>query len=357
MESRLEVKIPLRIAHFFQGTLRKEEAASAFLAMAIEGVPMFRRHFFETILPDEAELFHEQQWIVTVEEERVDVRIESEDAVILIENKINPGAKQQGQLLRYYLIEKEHRPRKRIVAVFLAPHELGRDEVMRVVNDPEFDSTHDFARHVSWEELANYTPDPSDPLDNLISNGLDEIMEVIKEMREGKYPREGDRGAIRDIVDSAFMELGKRSTIRLRRWSGKDVEEIITAGTNVTMWLDAAFETYDEPPFAPIDLRDENGMIQITIRSQFKLAGRLKKSSDLSRWWKLNMLSSSFDVPGIGSYHLHKDGWFVHTKRLSGTENAIANALAETGEALLGALSEHLISAGFQLSHDGSSET
>jgi hypothetical protein len=58
MESRLEVQIPLRIAHFFQGTLHKEEAASAFLAMAIEGVPMFRRHFFEIILPDEFELFH-----------------------------------------------------------------------------------------------------------------------------------------------------------------------------------------------------------------------------------------------------------------------------------------------------------
>ncbi|MGO9312777.1 MAG: hypothetical protein ACLQDI_08575 [Syntrophobacteraceae bacterium] len=45
---------------------------------------MFRRHFFEIILPDEFELFHEQQWIVTVEEQRVDVRIESEDSVILI---------------------------------------------------------------------------------------------------------------------------------------------------------------------------------------------------------------------------------------------------------------------------------
>jgi hypothetical protein len=66
------------------------------------------------------------------------------------------------------------------------------------------------------------------------------------------------------------------------------------------MWLHAAFDVYDEPPFNPINLRDENGMIEITIRSQFKLAGKLKKSSDLSCWWKTNMLSSHFSVPGVG---------------------------------------------------------
>jgi hypothetical protein len=350
--------IALRIAYFFQGTLRKEEVASAFLAMAIEGVPRFRRHCFEVILADEFERFDAQQWTVSVEEERVDVRIESEDAVILIENKISSGAKQQGQLLRYYSREMKHRARKRIIAVFLAPREIGRDEVVRVMNASEFNSrTQDLVRHVSWEALADYVPDPSDLLDNLIRNGLDEIMKVIKDVRAGKYAREGDREVIRDIVDSAFMALRNRTTIRLRRWSGKDVEEIFTAGTNVTMWLHATFDVYDEPPFNPINLRDGNGMYQITIRSQFKLTGKLKKSSDLSRWWKTNMPSSYFDVPRVGVYHAQEDGWFIHTKCISGTKDTIADALAETGEALLGALSHRLISAGFSLARDGSSDT
>ncbi len=352
------VSMTLRIAHFFQRTLRKEEVASAFLAMVIEGAAKFRGHFFKIILPNEFELFQEQQWLVTVEEERVDVRTESEGAVILIENKISPGAKQQGQLLRYYLREKKLRPRKRIVTIFVAPREMGMDAVARVMNASEFKgSTHDVVRQVSWGELASYIPDPGDPLDALIRNGLDEIMKVTEEIRAGKYAREGDREVIREIVDSAFMELRKRSAIRLRRWSGRDVEDVFTDGTNVTMWLDAAFETDDEPPFAPIDLRDENGMIQITIRSQFKLAGRMKKSSHLSHWWKMNMLSSSFDVPGAGLYHPQEDGWFIHTKLISGTENDIDSALVETGEALLGALSRLLMSAGFQLSHDESPET
>lgn len=36
----------LRLNYLFEGMLKKEEAASAFLAMALQGVPSFRAHFF-----------------------------------------------------------------------------------------------------------------------------------------------------------------------------------------------------------------------------------------------------------------------------------------------------------------------
>ena len=44
----------IRLNYFFEGMLKREESASAFLAMALEGVPSFRRHFFAALpIPSE----------------------------------------------------------------------------------------------------------------------------------------------------------------------------------------------------------------------------------------------------------------------------------------------------------------
>ena len=307
------------------------------------------------VLPDEPSLSDERHWNVTVEEERVDVRIESENEIILLENKINSGAKQQGQLLRYYLQEMDRTPSKRIIAVFLAPRNIGKDEVESVSNAPEFISrANDLVVHVSWEDLASYSSDSSDPFETLLRDGLDEIIRVIKEARLVKYAREGSREIIRNIVDCAYNELNKSKNIKLRRWSGKDVEEIITSGTNVTIWLDAVFNSSDEPPFEPISLVDENGLIQIDVRSQFKLARHVRKSSDLWNWWAAKVIESSFRVPEIGIYQLRENGWFFHSRHIEGMKNHIVNNIVFTGKAVVNSLSRYLNSLGFCLNRDES---
>lgn len=52
---------------------------------------------------------------------------------MLIENKLQAGSKQQGQLLRYYETQVKHNPEQRVCAVYLAPGAgLGASEVRLV---------------------------------------------------------------------------------------------------------------------------------------------------------------------------------------------------------------------------------
>lgn len=340
----------MRLAHFFQGSLRREEVTSAFLAMALEGVPTFRRYFFQLVLPDEGVALAERPWNVEVEKDYMDVRMDGGDTIVVIENKVNPGAKQQGQLLRYYKKERTEKPGAWIIAIYVAPRQMGVDEVDLVRESSEFRADgNDRAEHLSWEELAGYVPSAGDCYETLVGEGLNEIRSLIHDAEREKYPPEGDRGVIRNIVDRALTLLQERTTVTLSRWSGRVIEEILTAGTNVTMWLDAVFDAEDEPPFRTINTRDNSGQICITIRSQFKLAGKVKKTSDLAGWWGTKMDTKVIEVPGIGPHRLREDGWFAHQGPVSGTQEWISLELAKTGEALLRALSDHLSSAGFEL--------
>ena len=340
----------LRFAHFFEGTLRREEVASAFLAMALEGVPSFRQYFFKLILPNEKEALTERDWRIAVEQDRVDVRMQSLDTVFLIENKVSAGAKQQGQLLRYNLEEKKRNLVPRIVAVCVAPGQIGLDEITRLTDSSEFnDSGSDLALHVSWDDIILYPSNTDQPSDCIIRDGLDEIQRVIKENQTVKYVREGDRGLIRDIADQAIILLGDRTTIPLRRWSGKDIEEILTVSTNVTVWLDLVFQIEEEPPFSPLNVSDKDGLFHLTVRSQFKLAGKIKKASALAQWWHQRLMTKTLDVPGVGEHHLEANGWYVHSRLLSGDKETIAALFAETGYAALDTLSSWLSADGFDI--------
>jgi hypothetical protein len=90
----------MRLRHFFENMVRREETASAFLATLLDYDPAFRTAFLRLILDDPA-VEETESWLVAVEEDRVDVTLESPSTVVLIEDKISAGAKQQEQLLRF----------------------------------------------------------------------------------------------------------------------------------------------------------------------------------------------------------------------------------------------------------------
>lgn len=341
----------MRIAHFFEGSLGREEVASALLAMALDSIPRFRRHFFQLVVPGEYASLSQRQWSIKVEVRQVDVRMESGDIIVLIENKVNAGAKQDNQLLRYYLQEKKHNPRARVILVYLAPGQIGKSEIVRVINSCEFQACmDDHVHHLSWETLAKYSPRAGDIRDKILRSGLDEIQRIIADARVQKYICEGDREIIQNIVKRAFSQLTEKTNVPLKPWSGRNFEQIFTAATNVTMWLDAAFEVEKEPPFTPIDLRDEHGLLRITIRSQLKLEGKVKKSSNLAKWWGQQIKAKFMEIPGVGIHQLQENGWLVHSKTISGSEESIEKAFVDTGAAVLGELSEKLSSVGFELS-------
>jgi hypothetical protein len=340
----------LRIAHFFEGSLGREEAASAFLAMALEGAPIFRRHFFKLVIPKEYISLSRKKWRVKVEVRQIDVRMEADDTIILIENKVNAGAKQENQLLRYYLQEKKHSPRARFILVYLAPGLIGKSEIDRVTNSCEFMACHDdHVHHLSWETLADYPIRSDDIRDEILKDGLYQVQRIIAEARVQKYICEGDREVVRNIVKRSFSQMIEQTNVRLKLWSGRDIEQIFTAATNVTLWLDAAFEVEKDPPFSPINLRDEQGLIQITIRSQIKLEGKVKKNSELAKWWKKQIESKFIDIPGVGAHRLQENGWLVHSQNISGSEESLERAFVKTGVIVLQALSQKLHLAGFDL--------
>jgi hypothetical protein len=341
----------LRIDHFFQGKLSKEEVASAFLAMALEGVPGFRRHFLNLIAPKEFVSLNRKKWEVRVEVRHVDVRMDAGEIVILIENKITAGAKQKNQLLRYYKQEKRHNPDARIIMVFLAPGSIGKGEVTLVENSQEFNArTEDLAHHLSWEDLAQYTKKEDDILDEFIYAGLKEICRLIDEARLEKYSCAGDRKIIRDIVKRALNSIAEKTGVKLGHWAGRENEQIYTNNTNVTMWLDTAFKSEESPPYAPINLCNEQGLMQISIRSQFKIEGKVKLNSNLGRFWRQQVKSGFMKIPGVGIHQLQENKWFVHTQPITGSEADIEKAIVITGIAVLDTLSRKLSSAGFNLS-------
>lgn len=347
--------LPIRLTHFFKGNLRREESTSALLAMALEGVPSFRRYFFDKLLGDEAISLSDREWVVEVEKDWVDVRMDADRVIVLIENKMNSSANRPAQLLEYYTQVRREHVGGRIIAVYLAPGEIGAQEVERVRNSqPYREHPNDKAEHLSWEKLLEYEPNSGDIRDTLVSSGLYEVQEIIKQGLV--YPPDGDRGIIRNLVTRASellpKELVKKGiSVNLRRWSGKDFEEILTVRTSVTIWIDTEFDVEDDPPFRP-NLRDKDGqMMRVRIRSQFRLPANIGKISRLAQWWSQNMASNGYNVPAVG-WHKQEEKqskWFVHTREITGTAESITEAVVEVAAAVIATLSDLLSSGGFKL--------
>jgi hypothetical protein len=326
----------MRLRHFFENMVRREEMASAFLATLLDYDPAFRMAFLRLILDDPVER-EADAWTVAVEDGRVDVTLESPTTFVLIEDKISSGAKQQDQLLRYYRGAVEAKPEKRIVAVYLAPGGMGAGEVEAVRRSAVFAQRQgDITRHLAWEEISRLVNGlPQDERGWFARSGMDEIERAIAQARQEKYPRLGDRGVVRDIADAAVTTLsGRCPDVRLGRWNARDVEVILTYGTPVTLWLHAGFEIDPVPPFAPVGLVRDDG-IHLDVISNFKLAGKVRRGSELDRRCKELVRIGVVDVPGVGRHELLPNKWFVHSAPAVGSAEELENVLADTGERVL----------------------
>jgi hypothetical protein len=329
----------MQLRHFFDGMLRKEEIASAFLATVLEHDASWRRAFLAFVFgADTADELAADPWSASVETDRIDVRLQSPRATVIIENKLNAGAKQRGQLLRYYRTEIGRRGDARVAAVYLAPGEIGRDEVLLVESCAERAARpSDVVRHVSWERLAEIAPPAAGAHDWFIRSGFEQILLAIARAREVKYELLGGRETIRAAVDHAHDLLAARvPDIRVGRFSSS-IEEIITYGTPVTMWLQAVFAAEEDPPYTPIDLVHD-GHLHVTVRTACKLAGKVKRSSELSARWKELVAAGHLEVPGLGSLALETNGWLAITSPVVAAPEELAAFMAEQGERLLAAL-------------------
>jgi hypothetical protein len=341
----------MKLDYFLRGTLRKEEVASAFLATAFESSQRFRTYFLELVAAVNAPELAAKWWTVKVEEAleqgRIDVTFEATGVRILVENKIREGAKQVDQLLRYYQAERarEAGDARRILAVYVAPRQLGRDEVERVKESIARElHPGDAAIHVPWEQLALFLSS-SDPVDAEIKAGLDLVVGVCGDARRAKYLRTDDRETVARLANTVLELLRARTNVPLSRWSGRDFEEVLTGKTNVTVWLDLVFKVQGEQELELWDGDD----LSLMIRAQFMLAGHVGKGTELGRWWSSEIATAGIDVPGVGRFESKPNRWLVYVERVRGSFDDVAHRASELGALLLKALEQRLARANHSL--------
>jgi hypothetical protein len=349
----------MRLYHFFRGTLRKEDVASAFLATALEGSEAFRHHFFGLMTVDDGERLGGIKPQVAVElplgERRADVILRADDTVVLIENKVNSGALQEDQLGDYYRrLRAQEAAAKRMLVVLVAPqgigthdYELANAEIERM--GPGRDSAH----IVTWEDLARFHPAPGNALDQTIETGMATVLEVVQAAKRDKYPRVLGRQRVAKVANLALVQLAKESSMpRLKRFGSRNVEEILTAGGAVTVWIDAEFAVDPTDEALPLEIPD-TGPFKVTLRTLCTLAGHVKGSAGIRQQWEDRVVRRGL-IAG-GHHHISQPrGWLLWRQETEGLEQDLAARMAEAGLALIRELRSRLGPEAFGPAGNGS---
>ena len=100
------------ISLFFKGKIKREEISSAFLATLLNNRSYFRDSFFDLLQITEAVDFKKLDWKVEVENNNVDINLNTTGWVVLIENKLRRGSKKKGQLSGYYEEQVKNNPKE-----------------------------------------------------------------------------------------------------------------------------------------------------------------------------------------------------------------------------------------------------
>jgi len=328
--------------HFFENMVRREETASAFLATLLEYDRPFRLALLRAVL-DAPAYEDSADWAVRVEDGQVDVTLETDSTRVLIENKLRAGAKQQGQLLRYYLAAVEAVPHKRLVAVYLAPGGMGLGEVELVERcEPRANRTSDVVAHLPWQDVAGIVEAlPASDHTWFARSGIREIEATIKRARQ-ELPAVGVRGEVRGVFDDAVRTLRQEVPgVRLGRWVARDSEWIQTEKSPVTVYLTATYDVEEVAPYEPIGVVQPDGL-RLLVRCQFRLSGRGKKVPHLRQRWSELEAQQTVVVPAVGSFDLRSGGWFTFESDTIAGREGMTRFIVDVGQGAI----EHLKSIG-----------
>ena len=343
----------LRLNHFFKGMLKREESASAFLAMALEGVPSFRRYFFAALpLPPELQdHLSTQQWTaVAVEKNSIDVYLTTSGHVVLIENKIQAGAKQSGQLLRYYRRERKQPHQLAVVAVYVAPGEMGSGEVKEVTRSDEFrkHQPNDHAVRLSWDALLSYELPHPDHDEELVVNGLAAIAEAIRDAAREVYVGEGERAKLRELFHEVERQaLGRVRSVPLRLWHASN-EYLETNHTTVSLHVKTRLDSVTRTS-PTVEGVFENGHFQLPMVAAFKKAARVKRNSPVGRWWQSQVNGESIPLASIGTFTKQGKDWFSYDFEVEGNNVQAAEQIVDMMERLVHAIRDMLKDEGLSL--------
>ena len=340
----------LKIGVFLEGMLGREEVASAFLAMALKGVPSFRQHFFESLqigAEQQANLSAQVWYEVAVEKDRTDVRLASPECVMLIENKVRAAAVKGGQFLQYYRHERDKPHERPIVAVYLAPGRAGNHEVAVVRNyieSPERQprQSNDCAVHLSWETLAKVYPPPNpDPEEMMVRHGLDAIMETIRKgLGPGPFEDVPQRHEVRMLLKSAkrlaLRQLSSEglASVRLGWWpAANEIVETNHTTVGVTVKTNLPLVSSRKPIITGVLM---DGQFHLPMVAAFRLTTGISKSSDLGMWWQDQTQKARVRIPGVGVFVQDRPGVFTHEFVAKGRETKAAKDIAKVIVGVIG---------------------
>ena len=328
---------------FFEGTMAREPISSAFLATLLDQCNEVRNYFFDRLadcVGQELAEFKKRQWTICVERYAVDIRLDSLDGewVILLENKLQRGSVQRGQLARYYLEQINREPARRVVAVLLAPGpKLGESEVEGVKSLDEFhERNRDFATRLSWATVSKLLESLSttDVDAQFISSGMSSINKVMEDLEKRRFPNVGGREYINDTAFAVHERLAQKCP-QIRIGRPFPLENSFTLSsweTNITLWLVLLFKAHTEPPYAPIDLFDGKKM-RLTLQAKLKLSEKGSRNHQLKQRWTELIASGAADA--CGRWYELEGKWLVLQQEFNERQQDLIIRLSEIGESAL----------------------
>jgi hypothetical protein len=331
---------------FFEGSIPREPVSSAFLATLLEQRSDVRSVFFDVVSScvgkDLAEVFKKKEWVVKVELNRVDIRLDATDEswVILLENKLQRGSMRKGQLAQYYHEQTTREPKPSILALYLAPGATaGESEVSAVRCSVSFRVRgRDFAARLSWNTidafLAQITTADTDG--RFIRSGMNSIMRVIEDAAKLKFPNVGGREEVYDIA-YRFRQGLHRSMPRMHfgpPWPAIDNFVLSSHKTNITLRFLICFDVSPSLPHVPVNLFDGEAMC-VTVKSMFRISAVARRTPLLNSRWHALASIGTVDLPRVGLFHLENNGWFVLKRRLKERPGTLVAKLTRMAEPLL----------------------
>jgi len=330
------------ISLFFKGKVKREEIASAFIATLLKNRSYFRSFFFDLLQIPEANDLKKLDWKVEVEKNCVDINLSSTGWIMLIENKLRRGSKKKDQLAGYYMEQIKPDPKEKIVVIYLSPRKgFGEEEVDAVKQLPGFKRRNDYVLSINWEDISEQVIAES-PDKDIIKSGFEEVTDVIKLDNEEKYPLEGDRIDIDEIMRGVKDKLqASYSPLLFYPWRGEDFHEIYTGGSPLNVSIEAKFHVEKEKPYKPIGVK-KGSEISLVLLTGFKLTEKAKRDPKIKERWKEFVGStSSIVVPGIGPYQFDGKFW-VNSQQVTGSKNEVTERFVRAGVFLLDFLKDYL---------------
>jgi Ca-activated chloride channel family protein len=140
---------------------------------------------------------------------------------------------------------------------------------------------------------------------------------------------------LHDLADRGFDKVS-------RTWRAQRCHTILTAGTAMTVYVSAKFQTGDKPPFYPATPVVDRGRLHLTLLTEFHISALGRKSPAVRDYWQQTISRSSFDVPGLGTHRLTPEGWFHYESSMEGTVAEITAIMADAGAGVVRVLRPYL---------------